>query len=138
MRPMGVTREAGGVSFHHSPPGPAACPLYYRLCGRCGQTRRYHGHPGRAVSVRLPASRLALADLAGHVAMDKTGGIVVSWPGNRPVQDQEVTIPVIIDCDPGTDDAVALLLALASPELAVLAVTVVGGNVGLRQTLPNA
>jgi len=47
-------------------------------------------------------------------------------------------IPVIIDCDPGTDDAVALLLALASPELAVLAVTVVGGNVGLDRTLPNA
>jgi inosine-uridine nucleoside N-ribohydrolase len=49
-----------------------------------------------------------------------------------------VAIPVIIDCDPGTDDAVALLLALASPELSVLAVTVVGGNVGLHQTLPNA
>ncbi|PPQ26657.1 cysteine hydrolase [Rhodopila globiformis] len=57
---------------------------------------------------------------------------------NRPIQDKAVAIPVIIDCDPGTDDAVALLLALASPELSVLAVTVVGGNVGLRQTLPNA
>jgi purine nucleosidase len=47
-------------------------------------------------------------------------------------------IPVIIDCDPGTDDAVALLLAVASPELSVLAVTVASGNVGLEQTLPNA
>ncbi|MGH7152879.1 MAG: nucleoside hydrolase [Acetobacteraceae bacterium] len=47
-------------------------------------------------------------------------------------------IPVIIDCDPGTDDALALLLAFASPEIDVLAVTVVGGNVGLRFTLPNA
>src|SRR5271166_2318704 len=47
-------------------------------------------------------------------------------------------IPVIIDCDPGTDDAVALLLALASPELSVLAVTVAGGNAGLDRTLPNA
>jgi purine nucleosidase len=47
-------------------------------------------------------------------------------------------IPVIIDCDPGTDDAVALLLAFASPELSVLAVTVVGGNAGLHRTLPNA
>nr|WP_294507071.1 nucleoside hydrolase [uncultured Rhodopila sp.] len=47
-------------------------------------------------------------------------------------------IPVIIDCDPGTDDAVALLLAFASPELSVLAVTVVGGNAGLHCTLPNA
>ena len=47
-------------------------------------------------------------------------------------------IPVIIDCDPGTDDAFALLLAFASPELDVLAVTVAGGNVGLARTLPNA
>ena len=47
-------------------------------------------------------------------------------------------IPVILDCDPGTDDAVAILLALASPELSVLAITVAGGNVGLEHTLPNA
>ena len=47
-------------------------------------------------------------------------------------------IPVIVDCDPGTDDALALMLALASPELRVLAITVAGGNVGLAQTLPNA
>jgi inosine-uridine nucleoside N-ribohydrolase len=49
-----------------------------------------------------------------------------------------VAIPIILDCDPGTDDAFALLLALASPELEVLAVTVAGGNVGLECTLPNA
>ena len=47
-------------------------------------------------------------------------------------------IPIIVDCDPGTDDALALLLALASPELSVIAVTVAGGNVGLELTLPNA
>jgi inosine-uridine nucleoside N-ribohydrolase len=46
-------------------------------------------------------------------------------------------IPIILDCDPGTDDALALLLALASPELSVLAITVAGGNVGLALTLPN-
>jgi purine nucleosidase len=46
--------------------------------------------------------------------------------------------PIIIDCDPGTDDAVALLLALASPELDVAAITVVGGNVGLDRTVANA
>jgi inosine-uridine nucleoside N-ribohydrolase len=46
--------------------------------------------------------------------------------------------PIILDCDPGTDDAFALLLALASPELQVAAVTVAGGNVGLDRTLPNA
>ena len=47
-------------------------------------------------------------------------------------------IPIILDCDPGTDDAIAILLALASPELDVLAITVAGGNVGLERTLANA
>ena len=46
--------------------------------------------------------------------------------------------PVIIDCDPGTDDAIALFLALASPELDVRLVTVAGGNAGLAHTFPNA
>jgi inosine-uridine nucleoside N-ribohydrolase len=53
-------------------------------------------------------------------------------------KDTKLAIPIILDCDPGTDDAFALLLALASPELEVLAVTVAGGNVGLERTLPNA
>jgi purine nucleosidase len=44
----------------------------------------------------------------------------------------------IIDCDPGTDDAIALWLALASPELDVRLVTVAGGNVGLANTAANA
>jgi inosine-uridine nucleoside N-ribohydrolase len=47
-------------------------------------------------------------------------------------------IPVILDCDPGTDDAFALMLALASPEIELLGVTVAGGNVGLELTLRNA
>ncbi|PWS34724.1 cysteine hydrolase [Falsiroseomonas bella] len=46
--------------------------------------------------------------------------------------------PTIIDCDPGTDDAIALWLALASPELDVRLVTVAGGNVGLEATTANA
>ncbi len=46
--------------------------------------------------------------------------------------------PVIIDCDPGIDDAVAILLALASPELDVLAITTVAGNVSLEHTTHNA
>ena len=47
--------------------------------------------------------------------------------------------PVIIDCDPGLDDALALLLALGSPaEVEVLAVTVVAGNAPLALTEINA
>ena len=45
---------------------------------------------------------------------------------------------VIIDTDPGTDDAVAILLALNSPELDVAALTVVPGNVTAQQGLENA
>ncbi len=46
---------------------------------------------------------------------------------------------IILDCDPGQDDAVAIFLALASPEeLEVLAVTTVAGNVPLALTEANA
>ena len=47
-------------------------------------------------------------------------------------------IPVFIDCDPGHDDAIALLLALASPELELLGVTTVSGNQTLEKTTANA
>jgi inosine-uridine nucleoside N-ribohydrolase len=49
-----------------------------------------------------------------------------------------VPIPTILDCDPGHDDAIALLLALASPELELLAVTTTYGNQTLRKTTANA
>lgn len=45
---------------------------------------------------------------------------------------------IIIDTDPGQDDAVAILLALASPEVEVLAITTVAGNVPLALTSANA
>jgi purine nucleosidase len=45
---------------------------------------------------------------------------------------------VIIDTDPGVDDALALLLAMRSPELKIEAITAVAGNVPLELTLPNA
>ena len=47
-------------------------------------------------------------------------------------------LPIIIDTDPGQDDAVAILLALASPELEVLGITAVAGNVPLALTEKNA
>ena len=45
---------------------------------------------------------------------------------------------IIIDTDPGVDDALAIFLALSSPELQVEAITPVAGNVPLELTLPNA
>jgi inosine-uridine nucleoside N-ribohydrolase len=47
-------------------------------------------------------------------------------------------IPILIDCDPGHDDAIALLLALASPEVELLGVTTVAGNQTLEKTTANA
>jgi len=44
---------------------------------------------------------------------------------------------VIIDCDTGLDDAVALLLAIRSPELNVKGITCVNGNVGLDKVIKN-
>jgi inosine-uridine nucleoside N-ribohydrolase len=49
-----------------------------------------------------------------------------------------VTTPILLDCDPGHDDAIALLLALASPELELLGVTTVAGNQTLPKTTANA
>jgi inosine-uridine nucleoside N-ribohydrolase len=46
--------------------------------------------------------------------------------------------PILIDCDPGHDDAIALLLALASPEVDVLGVSTVAGNQTLDKTTANA
>ena len=46
--------------------------------------------------------------------------------------------PVFIDCDPGIDDAVALMMAFQAAELDVRGITAVAGNVGLERTLGNA
>ena len=52
--------------------------------------------------------------------------------------DVDETLPVWIDCDPGHDDAFALVLALHHPRLRVLGVSTVDGNAPLRCTTRNA
>jgi hypothetical protein len=47
-------------------------------------------------------------------------------------------IPVVLDCDPGHDDALAIALALARPELRVMGITTVAGNARLPETTRNA
>ncbi len=49
-----------------------------------------------------------------------------------------VSRPVILDCDPGHDDAIAMMLAFASPELEILGVTTVAGNQTVEKTTYNA
>ncbi|HUI36740.1 MAG TPA: nucleoside hydrolase, partial [Gaiellaceae bacterium] len=49
-----------------------------------------------------------------------------------------MSTPVLLDCDPGHDDAIALLLALGSDELVLRGVTTVAGNQTLEKTTANA
>ena len=49
-----------------------------------------------------------------------------------------MSTPIVIDCDPGHDDAIAILLALASPELELRGITTVAGNQTLEKTTRNA
>ena len=61
---------------------------------------------------------------------EAANGARLDWP--------TVASPLVIDCDPGVDDAIAILLALASPEVDLLAVTTVAGNLPLETTTRNA
>jgi purine nucleosidase len=49
-----------------------------------------------------------------------------------------VSTPIILDCDPGIDDALAIAFAVASPAIDLVGITTVAGNVGLDKTTANA
>ncbi len=59
-------------------------------------------------------------------------------PRTAPFGTRERPLPLIIDSDPGLDDALAIGLACASPELRLLAVTTVGGNADVHRCTENA
>jgi len=63
---------------------------------------------------------------------------VAASPRRAPFGTAEHPLPLIIDSDPGLDDALAIGLAVARPELDVLAVTTVGGNADVRHCTENA
>src|SRR5271170_2865123 len=95
-----------------------------------------------------------LANSAGLAAAGALGGLVADVPlsareitkrGSATDSPDRAAAPtpgkplrIIIDTDPGIDDAMAIFLALRSPELKVEAITPVCGNVPLEFTLPNA
>jgi inosine-uridine nucleoside N-ribohydrolase len=54
------------------------------------------------------------------------------------VTGQERAVPVLLDCDPGHDDALAIMLAAASPVIDLLGITTVAGNQTLAKTTLNA
>ena len=86
-----------------------------------------HSHP-RANSRRIPR----LAAVFSYVLIAALLLAFLSFPASGTAK------KIILDTDPGTDDAMALMLALNSPELDLRAVTVVPGNVTARQGLENA
>lgn len=59
-------------------------------------------------------------------------------PRTAPLGTKERPLPLIVDSDPGLDDALAIGLAVARPELNLLAVTTVGGNADVRHCTENA
>ena len=59
-------------------------------------------------------------------------------PRTAPLGTREHPLPLIIDSDPGLDDALAIGLAVALPEIDLLAVTTVGGNADVRHCTTNA
>src|SRR5205814_475254 len=100
--------------------------------------RRIHRVPHRLVDRRPRARRGAepcvyrrrprcIALRCTDVAADRCGGGRTA-----------MTTPIVIDCDPGHDDAIAILLALASPEVEVRGISTVAGNQTLDKTTRNA
>src|SRR5580704_5294868 len=78
------------------------------------------------------------AHRARRLARRFCGAVFVLGFLGSPAWGAAVAKKIILDTDPGTDDAMALMLALNSPELDVQAITVVPGNVTARQGLENA
>jgi inosine-uridine nucleoside N-ribohydrolase len=83
--------------------------------------------------VAASTAGLALGRLAGSPPALSAQGNDSAGEGNESGPRR-----VIIDTDPGVDDAFALLLAMRSPELKIEGITPVAGNVPLELTLPNA
>jgi inosine-uridine nucleoside N-ribohydrolase len=80
---------------------------------------------------------------SSSAALAASGFVSQTFAASSPAAGQNQTagsgpFRVIIDTDPGVDDALALLLAMRSPELKIEAITPVAGNVPLELSLPNA
>lgn len=84
----------------------------------------------RASAAALAANVLPALPSSVFEAARKSGHLAAAAPA-KPRR-------IILDTDPGVDDAIAIFLALRSPELKVEAITPVSGNVPLSLTLPNA
>lgn len=78
------------------------------------------------------------ASPAGEATAAPTFFPALAVARSAPLGTVEKPLPLIIDSDPGLDDALAIGLAVARPELDLLAVTTVGGNADVRHCTANA
>jgi inosine-uridine nucleoside N-ribohydrolase len=99
----------------------------------------------RVTRRQFVASSAAVLAASGFTHGASAGGALAGQPSEQGKSDEKSgpgtgrgPFRVIIDTDPGVDDALALLLAMRSPELKIEAITPVAGNVPLDLTLPNA
>src|SRR5207302_2335619 len=115
--------------------GGAACGRGGR---RHGRRRRVHRLPRRLAARRA----LARGGAAAGLRRRRLRGLALRRPDlaahDRGGGRAPVSTKIVIDCDAGHDDAIAILLALASPELELIGVTTVAGNQTLDQTTRNA
>jgi inosine-uridine nucleoside N-ribohydrolase len=96
-----------------------------------------HFRVTRRQFVTTSAAAMAASSLAGGSAPFARAAAIAGLDQSGQRSDRG-PFRVIIDTDPGVDDALALLLAMRSPELKIEAITPVAGNVPLELTLPNA
>ena len=91
--------------------------------------------------IRITRREFVTTSAAGLAACGLVPGAVAGvseWAGSADEGIGRGPFRVILDTDTGVDDALALLLAMRSPELKIEAITAVSGNVPLKLTLPNA
>src|SRR5690606_27049614 len=115
------------------PPGRRNCATSYRPPGASRPAAASAGRRSRSPRSRpgasIPGPRWSAKTDLRRSAIDSGGGRRHTG---------SVKQSLIIDCDPGVDDATGLLTAFASPDLDLLAVTTVGGNVSAAKTARNA
>jgi len=92
--------------------------------------------PSRITRRQFVASSSAALAAGGFVRQTLAASLLAAGQTNQTMG--RGPFRVIIDTDPGVDDALALLLAMRSPELKIEAITPVAGNVPLELSLPNA
>ncbi len=115
-----------------------ACLLVSLLEGRDRDEALRRACAAGAIAASRPGAQPSLPTAAEVDAILPSDTVSQGVAAAGILVDMDQRIPIILDCDPGHDDAIALLLALASPELEVLGVTTVHGNQTLEKTTANA